>query len=457
MFALVVLLISLALGQSYNIGAAVSAVAQPFVQSGAYPMPYTLKRNAAYCKNNGQQLAGELPISDTLVLQVTGGALACAQSVMFHVQQGMCSDVFVASTSQCACLRPGIICKEKKSTTGFAIYQLTRLGKQQSEKAERRGPCTEHDTQVACEKANACQWKDAANSCEGVSLSKAHYGAYPAPGMTPQLGAAGYGAPAYGPPGAVGVAPGMLNTQLVPWRTDMDCDREIDEHTQLSNIIDLAPARNPQECYMTVQRTPGCNQQQFVWHNRGDGYPGECACVRINLFCDEETRPGWQIFDFTKGPGAMGGVPPTAGAYPQAHGMVPSTPGVFAQARPGVASTYPGAYPQTQPGAYGGAYGATAGYPAQTGAYGARPGYTGTAGYAQPGMGYGRPLLQKSHASKKTSTPEYKLLVLYVVIPVVVGALLAAVISQVYKQCYQSKTRQQEFYSVMDDQKTPVV
>merc|ERR1719394_2201467 len=256
-------------------------------------------------------MRGELAQSDTIVLQtpLAGGVMACAQSVMFHAQQNMCSDVFWANNNQCACLRPGAVCKEERSESGFGLYRLTRLG------------------------------------------------SYPQPGMTPQLGVGAYpraGAPMTGAYPAAGQM-GNMQTALVPWRQGMDCEREIDEHTGLNSVIDLQPAATVHACYQAVQMNPQCNPQQFVYQTRLDGYPGECNCVRVNMFCDEENKPSngvgsWDLYDFTKGPSAMGGVAPMSPS-PQQHGMPPAA-GAYPAARPGQVGTPPGAsmpvHPATQ-------------------------------------------------------------------------------------------------------------
>jgi len=87
-------------------------------------------------------MQGELAMPETLVLKTPpGGVVACAQSVMAHVQQEMCSDTFWANGNQCACLRPGVICKEERSESGFALYSLARLGKKHHKKcAKKRKP-----------------------------------------------------------------------------------------------------------------------------------------------------------------------------------------------------------------------------------------------------------------------------------------------------------------------------
>lgn len=441
----------------------VNGVTPNLVQS--MPLPYMLTKVSSYCKNHGQSLEGELKVADTLVLEVPGGVVACAQSVMFHFSQNMCSDVFWANNNQCACLRPGVACKEEKSDSGFSIFQLTSLQKQ-----HYADSCTKLE-QAACEKHSSCQWKVEASACEGISLSKEHYagvaGAYPA---GPQLGA-------YGAPGAMpGVAPNMLNTQLVPWREGFDCEREIDDHTQLSNIIDLPLAANPQTCLQYVQGNMQCNQQQFVFQKRVDGFPGECSCVRVNLYCDEETRPGWQLYDFTKGPGAFGGVPP-AGGYPQAHGMPP--------AGATMAGAMAGAYPGAHPGAYGAAgrpgYGAMAGamagaagygqrpqagYPGaapgyqagayqagapglQAGAYPAAGGYAGASGYQAGYRGGMRPMqLQKKSASNDAASKSSHLILLYAVLPMLCGVLFG--VAWIYKRQQGSKQRNGE-HVLMDD------
>merc|ERR1719216_501318 len=204
--------------------------------------------------------------------------------------------------------------------------------------------------------------------------------------MAPGMGMVGR-APAYGANGAQPLA--NLNTQLVPWRVDYDCDREIDEHTGLSNVIDLPPAQNANQCLQFVRSNPQCNQQQFSFQNRADHYPGGCACIRVNLYCDEESNPGWMIFDFTRGPTAMGGGLAAGSAIPQAHGLPPAAgmPGTFAQTRPGAYQAgYPGAVPGV--GAIPGAVGAVqAGYPrAQAGMIpGTQAGMAGARAGAYPG------------------------------------------------------------------------
>merc|ERR1719285_890210 len=307
-------------------------------------------------------MRGELAQSDTIVLQtpLAGGVMACAQSVMFHAQQNMCSDVFWANNNQCACLRPGAICKEERSESGFGLYRLTRLGKKHGQ-----NHCVKFDTEEQCSKKTHCEWKNEA-CAHKIKLSKEHVlGAYPQPGMTPQLGAypqtgvapgmsPQLGVGAYGRPGAplttgaYGAAGqmGNMQTALVPWRQGMDCEREIDEVTGLNSVIDLAPAATVHQCYQAVQMNPQCNPQQFVYQTRMDGFPGECNCVRVNTFCDEENKPSngvgsWDLYDFTKGPSAMGGVAPMS-PYPQQHGMPPAG-GAYAGARPGQVGTHPGA------------------------------------------------------------------------------------------------------------------
>merc|ERR550534_528869 len=442
-------------------------------------------------------MRGELAQSDTIVLQtpLAGGVMACAQSVMFHAQQNMCSDVFWANNNQCACLRPGAICKEERSESGFGLYRLTRLG---------------------------------AYPQPGMTPQ---LGAYPqtgvAPGMSPQLGVGAYpraGAPMTGAYPAAGQM-GNMQTALVPWRQGMDCEREIDEVTGLNSVIDLAPAATAHQCYQAVQMNPQCNPQQFVYQTRMDGFPGECNCVRVNTFCDEENKPSngvgsWDLYDFTKGPSAMGGVAPMS-PYPQQHGMPPAG-GAYAGARPGQVGTHPGAtqaamqpgmtqaamplhpatqaamplhpatqaampgaYPPAQPGVpaaqpgmqagmaqagmtqpqagmYGatGAYGATAAYPGAAGAYGARPaaGYPAAGAYgAQPGMGYGagvRPMLQKTHKpAEKSSDKSFKLVIMYAVVPTTFILFAAAMIGFYCKQKQRTNFNQ---HILMDDN-TPSV
>merc|ERR1740123_6717 len=306
-------------------------------------------------------MRGELAQSDTIVLQtpLAGGVMACAQSVMFHAQQNMCSDVFWANNNQCACLRPGAVCKEERSESGFGLYRLTRLGKKHGHK-----DCVKFNTEEHCSKKTHCEWNNEA-CAHKIKLSKEHVlGAYPQPGMTPQLGAypqTGV-APGMSPQLGVGAYPragalmtgaypaagqmGNMQTALVPWRQGMDCEREIDEHTGLNSVIDLQPAATVHACYQAVQMNPQCNPQQFVYQTRLDGYPGECNCVRVNMFCDEENKPSngvgnWDVYDFTKGPSAMGGVAPMS-PYPQQHGMPPAA-GAYPAARPGQVGTHPGA------------------------------------------------------------------------------------------------------------------
>jgi len=424
------------------------------------PLPYVLTKASSFCKNHGQSGQGELKVSETLVLEAPGGAVACAQSVMFHFSQNMCSDVFWANNNQCACLRPGVACKEEKSESGFSIFQLTSL--------QRHADSCSKLEQEACEKHSICQWQVEASVCGGVSLSKEHYGAagaYGAPGVAPMAGA------------MPGVAPNMLNTQLVPWREGFDCEREIDDHTQMSNIIDLLPASNPQQCYQYVQGNMQCNQQQFVFQKRVDGFPGECSCVRVGLYCDEETRPGWQLYDFTKGPNAYGGVPP-AGGYPQAHGMPPATMAGAPMAGAPMAGAYPGSHPGAysagrpgygaagvqgmMPGAtqgYGqrpGYPGATTGYQAgamQAGAYPAAGGYGGASAY-QAGYGAGmRPMqLQKKSASSDVASKSSNLILLYVVLPILCGVLVGIV--WIYK-CHQGSKQRNGEHVLMEDP-TPV-
>merc|ERR1719210_1084417 len=411
---------------------------------------------------------GELAQSDTIVLQtpLAGGVMACAQSVMFHAQQNMCSDVFWANNNQCACLRPGAICKEERSESGFGLYRLTRLGKKHGQ-----NHCVKFDTEEQCSKKTHCEWKNEA-CAHKIKLSKEHVlGAYPQPGMTPQLGAypqtgvapgmsPQLGAGAYGRPGApltagYGAAGqmGNMQTALVPWRQGMDCEREIDEVTGLNSVIDLAPAATVHACYQAVQMNPQCNPQQFVYQTRMDGFPGECNCVRVNTFCDEENKPSngvgsWDLYDFTKGPSAMGGVAPMS-PYPQQHGMPPAA-GAYPAARPGQV----GMYPQT------GAYGATAAYPGAAGAYGARPaaGYPAAGAYgAQPGMGYGagvRPMLQKTHKpAEKSSDKSFKLVIIYAVVPTTFILFAAAMIGFYCKQKQRTNFNQ---HILMDDN-TPSV
>lgn len=481
-------------------------------------------------------MRGELAQSDTIVLQtpLAGGVMACAQSVMFHAQQNMCSDVFWANNNQCACLRPGAVCKEERSESGFGLYRLTRLGKKHGHK-----DCVKFDTEEHCSKKTHCEWKNEA-CAHKIKLSKEHVlGAYPQPGMTPQLGAypqAGV-VPGMSPQLGVGAYPragapmtgaypaagqmGNMQTALVPWRQGMDCEREIDEHTGLNSVIDLQPAATVHACYQAVQMNPQCNPQQFVYQTRLDGYPGECNCVRVNMFCDEENKPSngvgnWDLYDFTKGPSAMGGVAPMS-PYPQQHGMPPAG-GAYPAARPGQVGTHPGAtqaamqpgmpvhpatqaamplHPATQaamPGAYpparpgvpgaqpgmqagmaqagmtqpqagmypqNGAYGATAAYPGAAGAYGARPAggaYPAPGAYgAQPGMGYGagvRPMLQKTHKSaEKSSDKAFKLVIIYAIVPTTFILFAAAVIGFYCKQKQRTNFNQ---HILMDDN-TPSV
>jgi len=471
---------------SYQYG---STVSQP------YNLPYVLSKDRAFCKNHGHQMQGEVAVADALVLQTppAGGVVACAQSVMFHAQQNMCSDVFWASQNQCACLRPGVVCNEKQSESGFAIYQLTRLGK----KHDHHKKCKKLQTQTECEQLQMCEW--VSEACGGkVVLSKEHYG-YPvaaaSPGMmNPALGAAQ--AAAY--PGMAGAPLTNLNTQLVPWKVDYDCDREIDEHTGLSNVIDLPPAQNANQCLQFVRSNPQCNQQQFSFQNRADHYPGGCACIRVNLYCDEESNPGWMIFDFTRGPTAMGGGLAAGSAIPQAHGLPPAAgmPGTFAQTRPGAYQAgYPGAvpgvgaipgavgavqagYPRTQAGvipgtqagyplaqagiahpqagmagahagAYPGAYPQTGAYQAGMGAYPATGVYP-QAGAYQAGMGYGG-RLSKSHADMKSSDKSFKMVLLYAVIPVAAGLLVAAAVVFGYRRYLQSKRTDINEHILMED------
>merc|ERR1719499_794347 len=413
-------------------------------------------------------MRGELAQSDTIVLQtpLAGGVMACAQSVMFHAQQNMCSDVFWANNNQCACLRPGAICKEERSESGFGLYRLTRLGKKHGQ-----NHCVKFDTEEQCSKKTHCEWKNEA-CAHKIKLSKEHVlGAYPQPGMTPQLGAypqTGV-APGMSPQLGVGAYPragapltgaypaagqmGNMQTALVPWRQGMDCEREIDEVTGLNSVIDLAPAATVHACYQAVQMNPQCNPQQFVYQTRLDGFPGECNCVRVNTFCDEENKPSngvgsWDLYDFTKGPSAMGGVAPMS-PYPQQHGMPPAT-GAYPAARPGQV----GMYPQT------GAYGATGAYAGAAGAYGARPVgmYPQTGAYgAQPGMGYGagvRPMLQKTHKpAEKSSDKSFKLVIMYAVVPTTFILFAAAMIGFYCKQKQRTNFNQ---HILMDDN-TPSV
>jgi len=278
---------------------------QPMTQPmQPYLMPYVLTKENSFCKNHGSEMRGEIAQSDTIVLQtpLAGGVMACAQSVMFHAQQNMCSDVFWANNNQCACLRPGAVCKEERSESGFGLYRLTRLGKKHGHK-----DCVKFDTEEHCSKKTHCEWKNEA-CAHKIKLSKEHMlGAYPGmtpqlgaypqtgfvPGMSPQLGVGAYpraGAPMTGAYPAAGQM-GNMQTALVPWRQGMDCEREIDEHTGLNSVIDLQPATTVHGCYQAVQMNFQCNPQQFVYQTRLDGYPGECNCVRVNMFCDEENKP----------------------------------------------------------------------------------------------------------------------------------------------------------------------
>jgi len=477
---------------------------------GAFPMqqqlpglPYILTKSQAFCKNTGSEMQGELSTSDTIVLKTpnAGGILACAQSVMFHAQQNMCSDVFWTNNNQCACLRPGVICKEERSEQGFAIYQLTRLGSQHKHAKK----CAKKQSQVECEQLHECTW-DAETCGSAIVLSSPHIypataaypgAAYPGqlaayPGARPPMAGAYPGAmgvqPQLGQMG-MGMNPGLLNTQLVPWREGMDCEREIDDHTGLQNVIDLPMAANANLCMSNMQRHPQCNQQQFVFQKRADMLPGECSCIRMNLYCDEENRPGWQLYDFTKGPNAMGGIAP-AGMMPQNHGMpmagtmMGARPGAYGAtgammgARPGYPATpgrpgMPGAVPGMHPGAAG-AYGATGAYQAgmgmgATGAYQAGMGmgaYGATAGYPaagypatgayQAGMGYGGRRLSKSHAEEATSsTKSFRSVVLYAVIPVAICLLIAAVIGFFYQRRMMKDSDYSNY--ILDDSKAPSV
>jgi len=210
--------------------------------------------------------------------------------------------------------------------------------------------------------------------------------------------------------------------------------------------------------------------------------------VRVNLYCDEETRPGWQIYDFTKGPNAYGGVPPTGG-FPQAHGMPPAgaamagatmtgamagaypgtRPGAYSAGRPGygaagVQGMMPGAagygqrppqagYPGATPGYQAGAYPAgTSGY--QAGAYPAAGGYAGAPGYQAGYRGGMRPMqLQKKSASNDAASKSSHLILLYAALPMLCGVLVGIV--WIYKHHQGSKQRNGE-HVLMDDQ-TPVV
>jgi len=503
MFNIITFLISFSHASHNQYGAPVAFPMQQQLPG----LPYILTKSQAYCKNTGSEMQGELSTSDTVVLKTpnAGGILACAQSVMFHAQQNMCSDVFWTNNNQCACLRPGVICKEERSEQGFAIYQLTRLGSHH----KRAKKCAKKQSQVECEHLHGCTW-DAETCGSAIVLSSPHIypataaypgAAYPGqlaayPGARPPMAGAYPGAmgvqPQLGQMG-MGMNPGLLNTQLVPWREGFDCEREIDEHTGLSNVIDLPMAANSNTCMSYMQRNPQCNQQQFVFQKRADMLPGECSCIRVNLYCDEENRPGWQLFDFTKGPNAMGGIAPT-GMMPQQHGMPMSgtfpgaRPGAYgatgaygavAGARPGYPARpgMPGAIPGVHPGAAG-AYGASGAYQGgmgmgayqagmgATGAYGATPGYPAAAGYPaagypatgayQAGMGYGGRRLSKSRAEEATSsTKSFRSVVLYAVIPVATCLLIAAVIGFFYRRRVMKDTDYSNY--ILDNSKAPSV
>jgi len=504
MFNIITFLISFSHASHNQYGAPVAFPMQQQLPG----LPYILTKSQAYCKNTGSEMQGELSTSDTIVLKTpnAGGILACAQSVMFHAQQNMCSDVFWTNNNQCACLRPGVTCKEEKSERGFAIYQLTRLGSHH----KRAKKCAKKQSQVECEHLHGCTW-DAETCGSAIVLSSPHIypataaypgAAYPGqlaayPGARPGMAGAYPGAmgvqPQLGQMG-MGMNPALLNTQLVPWREGFDCEREIDEHTGLSNVIDLPMAANSNTCMSYMQRNPQCNQQQFVFQKRADMLPGECSCIRVNLYCDEENRPGWQLFDFTKGPNAMGGIAPT-GMMPQQHGMPMSgtfpgaRPGAYgatgaygavAGARPGYPARpgMPGAVPGVHPGAAG-AYGASGAYQGgmgmgayqagmgATGAYGATPGYPAAAGYPaagypatgayQAGMGYGGRRLSKSRAEEATSsTKSFRSVVLYAVIPVATCLLIAAVIGFFYRRSRLMKDTDYSNY-ILDNSKAPSV
>lgn len=405
----------------------------PATATGAYTatgtatfggMPYRLLKQGIMCKNKGRRVQGELSVPEAVVLQNSGGGtLGCAQSVIFHRRQGMCGDVFFTNENQCACLAPGVICKEDRSETGFSIYQLTVLGSTHKEVSHEAAAVCVGLPEPECAKSHGCEWSaDACSSHPEIKLGKVHYADYGAPapvqpmyGQSPTLMQGQYGA-------------GAMGGVQQPWRMGFDCDRELDETTGISNIVDLSPARTANECYMYASQNPQCNKQQYVWQQRADGFPGECSCVRVGYICDEETRPGWNIYDLARGAGMgmAGAMPGAPGAY---TGARPGMPG----AMPGVAGAYPatgmGAYPAARPGMAGA-------YPGAAGAYPRQPGYGGIR-------------LQKSNPvapeSSNSTMTDFHFVMLYVALPSVILMCISGLIG-VYLSRRNSKNT---FYESM--------
>lgn len=241
---------------------------------------FTVIHETSYCENKGQE--GELFIPDVIVLGTVDSVLACAQKTMANTD---CGGEFVSNEKQCACIRTGKTCDPENSQKGFSVYQL-------SDSNVVAGVKCEADEEEDCK--TPCQWLN--GQCKQIQLQ------YVSPmgqmGMTGQMGMAGMGQMAF--------------------RQNMECEREFDEQTGLQSVIDLQPAMSPQQCQQQVM-------QQVATRVCGGTYVfgshGECSCVRANMICDEDSRPGFSIYQLNSQyqAGMHGGYPAT-GMQAGVHG-----------------------------------------------------------------------------------------------------------------------------------------
>lgn len=86
---------------------------------------------------------------------------------------------------------------------------------------------------------------------------------------------------------------GGMGLQMTAYRQNMECEREMDEITGLNNVIDLQPAMSPQQCQTQIMQQVATRVCGGTWIY---GSHGECSCVRANMICDEDSRPGFSIY-----------------------------------------------------------------------------------------------------------------------------------------------------------------
>lgn len=109
----------------------------------------------------------------------------------------------------------------------------------------------------------------------------------------------------------------------MPYRQNAECEREFDDRTGMTAVIDLQRAMSPQQCQQQVQMSAQRQQCGYTWVF---GPGGECSCVRPNARCDEDQRPGFTIYQLNMA--GMGGMHAGGMAMGMSGGMRPSGMGM---------------------------------------------------------------------------------------------------------------------------------